>query len=37
MEKKIDVQKARRKDNKNEVIEAFVDMFKIKYNLYSKE
>ena len=31
--KKIDVQKARRKDNKNEVIEAFVDMFKIKYNL----
>ena len=31
--KKIDVLKSRRKDNKNEVIEAFVDMFKIKYNL----
>ena len=31
--KKINVQKTRRKDNKNEVIESFVDMFKIKYNL----
>ena len=31
--KKINVVKTRRKDNKNEVIEAFIDMFKIKYNL----
>lgn len=31
--KKIDTVRTKRKDNKNEVIEAFVDMFKIKYNL----